>query len=224
MTTHETFKKRVRARMAATGEKYTQARTALLHPHQPTQPAGWVSSPDVGDDSMLAATGHRWDEWVVIIDAGPGRDATHAEIAAWVEANSDIGPWWSQGVAVGYERITGKRLPGQMPDGTFSVSASRSLAVTTAQLRDLTEDDDTRAALLPDVTATRLSRPGVKSPRFAVTDSADGADLGVLLLRVDPAGAKAKLTVTHEKLPSRIAADAWKAFWTTWLAELDGVL
>ncbi|MFW2513717.1 DUF4287 domain-containing protein [Demequina sp. SO4-13] len=221
MTTQESFKKRVRTRMAKTGEKYSAARRALLPPPSSANAsAGWVSQPESTDEQVSKATGRTWDEWVAVIDAGPGRDATHTEIAAWLNEHTDIGGWWAQGVTVGYERITGKRLPGQMPDGTFTISRSRTIATPPDALKALIEDDQSRAALLPDVVATRTSKPGVKSPRYALTDAKDGAALGSVLFNFDRATTGTRLTVSHERIATYAATEPWKEFWAQWLTEL----
>lgn len=221
MTTQEAFKKRIRARMATTGEKYSAARRALLPPPPSADaPAGWVSQPQSTDAQVSKATGRTWDEWVAAIDAGPGRDATHTEIAAWVNANSDIGGWWAQGVTVGYERITGKRLPGQMPDGTFTVSRSRTIAQAPDALKALVEDDESRAALLPDMGTTRASKAGVKSPRYTLTGAKDGTPIGTALFNFDPAPTGTRLTIAHEKIATQTATEPWKDFWTEWLTAL----
>ena len=67
-------------------------------------------------------------------------------------------------MTVGYERITGLRLPGQMPDGTFTVSRSRIVALLPADVRAMLLDDAARAELLPGFeTALRL-KPEVRAP------------------------------------------------------------
>lgn len=191
------------------------------HLNSEPSPANDVSGqPPHSDQAIQDGTGRSWDQWVAAIDAGPGREATHTHIAAWVEANSDVGPWWAQGVTVGYERLTGRRLPGQMPDGTFSVSRSRTFATSEAAFRERFEGDPSRADLSPDIVAIRVSKPGVKAPRYALSDKAAGAELGALQLSVNATGAKTRLTVTHTRLPHFDAAEAWKSFWSAWLDQL----
>ncbi|SKC66832.1 hypothetical protein [Krasilnikoviella flava] len=221
MTTQESFKKRVRARMVATGERYGAARRTLLAQASPSDaPAAraWASEPDLSDDTIRASTGRAWDEWVALVDAGPGRDAGHTAIAAWVGEHPGVSGWWAQSVTVGYERITGLRVPGQRPDGTFSVSRSRLLDLDPAELRALLDDDGDRADLVPGLVLAPRSRAGVKSPRFRVSD-ADG-EHGVVMFSLDPAGSRLRLTVTHERLGSATGAEQWREFWSEWLAAL----
>ncbi|WP_084130266.1 hypothetical protein [Demequina sp. NBRC 110055] len=181
---------------------------------------GWVSDPEIADASLVEATGRGWDAWVAIIDAGPASGADHTAIADWVKAETDIVSWWwAQAVTIGYERITGLRLPGQMKDGTFTVSRTRTLSVDVASARETFEDAGRLAQSDPGLTLTRVSKPGVKTPRFSAAD-ATGTPLGSVTFTADPAKSGAKLTVTHEKLPTAQAADAWKAYWAEWISRL----
>lgn len=178
----------------------------------------WASEPEHPDDAIRARTGRGWAEWVELIDAGPGRNAGHPAIARWVREQG-VDAWWSQAVTVGFERITGLRLPGQMADGTFSVSRSRTLRWTEEGLRGAIEDDTRRTDFVPELQLTPRSRPGVKSPRFAA--NRNGEPVGVVMFALDPvAGGRTRVTVTHERLASADDADRWKAWWGDWLAAL----
>jgi hypothetical protein len=191
---------------------------------EPPRTRVWVSEPETPDRSIVEATGKHWEEWVDLIDAGPGRSAGHTAIAAWVLSEHGLGGWWGQGVAVGYERITGLRVPGQMPDGTFTISRSKIFQLEASAVRSALVDDASRAALVPGFVTALRSKPGSKSPRFTLSGSTDDGPisvLGVILVTLDPAPKeRLRLTVTHEKLPSAEAGEHWKAHWGTWL---DGV-
>lgn len=220
MTKQESFKRRIRKRMAHTGERYGAARRALMSPGGRTDghARGWVSEPEQSDATISSATGLSWDDWVHVLDAeGPGRSASHTEIAAWVRQAHGVDDWWSQGVAVGYRRIIGARLPGQMPDGTFTISRSRTLDLDVTAMRELATTEET---LFPGLRATLRSRPGTKSLRFTLADAQTGTDAGVLGIGFYPAGTANRVTVTHEKLASPEACEHWKEFWAEWLTVL----
>lgn len=235
MTTQEAFKKRVRERMRKTGERYGAARRALISAAEARASAAgggargataasgarsWVAQPQHSDALVREKTGRGWDEWVDAIDAGPGRAAGHTAIAEWLRGQG-VDAWWAQGVTVGFERITGLRLPGQMPDGTFTVSRSRVVGLPPIEVRALLMDDDSRSELLPGFEATLRSKPGVKTPGFELRR--DGELLGRVSFAFDPAsGERTNLTATHAKLPTLEEADHWKAFWAEWLAALEG--
>ncbi|WP_084102793.1 hypothetical protein [Demequina sp. NBRC 110051] len=181
---------------------------------------GWISDPEIADTSLVEATGRGWDAWVAIIDAGPAAGKDHTAIADWVKAETDIVSWWwAQAVTVGYERITGLRLPGQMKDGTFTVSRTRTLSVDVPSAREVFEDEARLAASTLGLTLARSSKPGVKTPRFLAAD-ATLTPLGHVTFTADPSKSGAKLTVTHEKLPTAQAAEAWKAYWAEWISRL----
>lgn len=216
MTTQESFKKRIRARMAKTGERYSAARRALIH--QTEGPASWVSQPEASEEAIQKNTGRGWDEWVALIDAGPGREAGHTAIAAWTRDEHGVGAWWAQSVTVGYERITGIRLPGEMPDGTFTVSRTRVLDLDAADFRAALLDGERRAELVPDVTTTLRSKATAKSLRFDATRAGDA--VGIVAFALDPVKDRTRLTVTHEKLPTPDDGEQWKQTWADWLASL----
>lgn len=178
----------------------------------------WVAQPPIDDVRLTESTGRGWDEWTGLVDAGPGPDAGHTAIARWLVNAHGVDAWWAQGITVGYERIRGLRLPGQMPDGTFSVSRSRTLGIPDAELRAVLLDDDRRAELLGEVTTRLASKPDAKSLRFRVRSS--GQDAGVVAFAFARAGERTKLTVTHEKLPSPEEAERWKSHWSAWLEGL----
>jgi|SRR5690625_1880203 len=185
-----------------------------------TKKPGWVAAPEASDAVVTDKTGRSWDEWVALIDAGPGRGAGHTAIATWLREAHGVGAWWAQGVTVGYERITGIRLPGQMPDGTFTVSRSRTIPGDRDDLRARLLDDGARGALLAGVATTLRSAPTAKHLRFDVTE--DGAGAGILAVATYAAKNGVKVVLTHEKLTSPEAAERWKSHWAAWLENMSG--
>lgn len=217
MTTQENFKKRIRTRMAKTGERYSAARRVLIA--QAEGPDAWVSQPEASEEAVRENTGHGWNEWVALIDAGPGRDAGHTAIATWVRDEHDVGSWWAQGVTVGYERITGIRLPGEMPDGTFTISRTRVLDLDASDFRAALLDDALRADLIPNLATTLRSKATAKSLRFDVEQR--GETVGIVAFALDAVKERIRLTVTHEKLATPDDGELWKAHWAAWLAALQ---
>ncbi|TLP79389.1 DUF4287 domain-containing protein [Nesterenkonia sphaerica] len=224
MSDHKPELTRLQQQMRPSAERYAQLRPLVLGESAPDHDGGSAtSSPEFSDETIRAKTGHDWQEWVALIDAGPGRDAGHTAIATWVGEEHGVPGWWAQGVTVGYERITGRRLPGEMPDGTFTISRSKTIGLEWTQLRGLLDDPAARSALLPAMIADERSKPGVKAPKFTLTDPETRTGLGVLQFSSVPAKAGGRLTVTHEKLSSPERAEAWKQFWAAWLDDLAAV-
>lgn len=229
MTKQESFKRRVRERMEKTGERYGAARRALLGgfvDNGPTSgdagPAGRVraSQPEVNDLSVQRATGRDWDEWCDLIDTWPGRDGGHAAIAAHVAEVYGVGGWWSHGVAVGYERITGRRGVNQMADGTFSAGKTRTVTVDVDALRASIIDDLDRRELFPGLETTLRSKPTSKALRVGV--AIDGEAIGSVLFSFAPKGdGRVVISLSHDGLPDSAAVERWKQYWADWLAAVD---
>jgi hypothetical protein len=69
MTTQESFKRRIRTRMAKAGERHGAARRVLIE-QAPTQGGRtWAAEPEMRYETVRSATGRGWDEWCDVIDA-----------------------------------------------------------------------------------------------------------------------------------------------------------
>jgi len=169
VTKQESFKRRIRARMTTTGECYAEARWVLTAQSTPsTTTRSWVAAPKLSDDAIRAGTGQSCEDWCVLIDQFPGRADGHAAIAQNVGNDHGVGGWWAQAVTVGYERITGLRLPHQMPDGTFTANKSGTVTIESDLLRRLLLDDDDRAQLFPNVPTELNSKLTARAIRVTI--------------------------------------------------------
>ncbi|NLU80934.1 hypothetical protein HCA58_21765 [Micromonospora sp. HNM0581] len=87
------------------------------------------------------ATNRSWDEWLKFMDRIDAKNLDHHGIALKVHeelCGTGIEPlgWWTQAVTVAYEQYSGKRIPGQRPDGTFQTSVSKSTKLAMKELMD----------------------------------------------------------------------------------------
>lgn len=178
-------------------------------------------------DAIAAATGISWPDWAAWLDAHDGDSLGHAEIASLAHDRLTAGDrsdvanaaWWAQGVTVAYEQQIGRRLPGQRQDGTFSVSASRTLPV------DPQKAMDAWVAQVGDRTVL-AERTLAGPPRTSSTDRrsywrigfTDGSSLQLAVEQV-PSGSR--LTVTHEGLASPEEREAARTVWKATLAHLS---
>lgn len=212
MTKNEAFKKRIRTRMEKTGERYNAARRALIDPAPVDE---WVSHPEVPDESVVAATGKTWNEWRAALDGWGATEHDHPTIAAHLGAHHGLDGWWSQTVTGGYERITGRRLPNQMADGTFTAIKSRTMLGSPHQLRVLLNNDAERAELFGGRPTEARSKPGVKVPRFAIGP-------GIAKISVtDKGDGRMTVSIQHERLPTADDVTEWKFFWSEWLDAIE---
>jgi hypothetical protein len=216
MTRQETFKRRIRQRMENTGERYGAARRALVEKSEIQDRREWVSEPEMAEDTLREATVRGWDEWCDIIDGWPGTAEGHTAIATFLREDHDVEGWWAQTITVGYERISGMRLPYQQPDGTFSASKSRTLTADAALLRELLLVDADRVELFPGIETDLKSRPTAKTLRVGI-----GPGTAQIAIEALDDG-RAKVSIAHDKLPSPDSVDEWKAYWADWLEAIDG--
>lgn len=211
MTKQESFKNRIRVRMETTGERYATARRSLIERSAKRTGRAWVSEPEVQDDKLREMTGRGWNEWCDLIEASLSPAEGHTAIASELRERHEVDSWWAQTITVGYERITGIRLPHQQPDGTFTANKSKTMEIDGDELRRWLLDAETRTVLFPGHTTVLRSKPQSKSVRFSMGP-------GVALVTMDPGGpGRVKITVNHEKLPSFEDVAEWKFYWADWL-------
>jgi hypothetical protein len=214
MTRNESFKRRIRARMAKTGEKYNAARRALIEQARDHDALDWASEPEHPDEVVRSNTGRGWEEWRALIDTWPGHEDGHAAVAAWLQEEHGVPGWWAQSVTVGWERITGRRLPNQVADGTFTANKSATITLDHDALREMLLDEAGRADLFPGLDPHLRSRPTSKNVRI-------GLEQGVAEFDLAPKeDGRVTVTVSHAKLTSPEDVAQWKQFWGDWLEAL----
>jgi hypothetical protein len=231
MTTQKDLKRVVRARMKKTGESYTSARAQLMRKPklQSAKPApvAALSAPAVSeygkiagmsDDVISEKTGCTWEKWVYALDRRGADTLTHREIADVIRTKFKVGPWWTQAVAVGYERIKGLRGKNQGRDGTFEATKSRTFNVNVETLYEAWAKAATRKKWLAEAVKVRTAT----APRSMRLDWPDG---GIVAVGFYPKGkGKSSVAVQHAKLPDREAATRMKESWAARFDALREVL
>jgi hypothetical protein len=175
----------------------------------------WAAEPEISDETVRSTTGRSWNEWCDLIDAWPGHTAGHSAIAGYVEAEQSVDAWWAQTVTIGYERITGARLPYQQPDGSFTASRSRTVSVDADILRGLLLDDRDRGDLFPELETELRSRLTSKAVRIAI-----GSGVATISLDQRDDG-RTRVAIHHQRLPSPTEVEYWQGYWSEWLSALD---
>lgn len=233
MPTNKDFKKLVRARMSKTGEAYTAARAHLLRTPlgvatvtvsapaaAPAPPAtiDYATLAGISDAAVKNATGCTWEKWVWVLDRSDAADLSHRALAEQVQKTWKVSDWWAQSVAVGYERIKGRRAIGQRLSGAYEATKSKTIAAPAARIYKAFADLRQRRKWLPGTPVTvRKGTPG-KSVRMTWDD---GTSVEVWLT---PKGAKTQTAIAHRKLTGRDDVDRRKAFWSEKLAALASVV
>jgi hypothetical protein len=236
MTRQKSFKRRVRARMDKTSERYGAARRQLLAKAADDARAEAAPAPTPGtaalppaapgakrpysDEVVHSNTGRTWDEWFALLDAWDAVRRPHPEIARWLMQEHGVGGWWAQGVTVAYEQARGLRAPGQRRDGSWEVTATKTVAVPVDRLSAAFTDPELRERWLPGASfEVRTVRPG-RSIRANWDDGSTRLDIGFTAI----GHAKSQVAVAHQRIPDPGTADRLRAFWRERVAVLKQVL
>jgi hypothetical protein len=170
-------------------------------------------------DGVRRGTGRERDEWFALLDAWGAGGRQYREIADWLVGEHDLSRWWAQKLIVEYEQARGLRPPGVRPDGTFEVSASKTIAVPVKRLYDAFVDAGQRRKWLTEGMSLRTSQ-GSRSARF----DWEGGSTRVSAEFIGKGPAKSAVAVAHERLPDADQAEATKAMWRERLAALKSFL
>jgi hypothetical protein len=224
MTKQKSFKERIRARMDKTGESYATARRRLVEKSEAEarrrRSPRTISGIRTRDASVRANTGRGWSEWFKVLDKWGAKDRKHREIARWLADEHEVDGWWAQSITVAYEQKRGMRAPGQGPDGTYSVSASKTIAVPVDSLFEAFRERRVRRRWLGEhQLRIRTARPA-KSMTAAWEDASTRLTLGFY----DKGPAKSQVALAHEKIADPRRADELKAFWRERLRALKDLL
>jgi hypothetical protein len=214
MTERKSFKKRVRARMEKTGERYTAARRHVVGdaPEPEHEPVDVASIGLTSDETLAERTGRRWNEWIAILDEWGAVDRPHGEIAAHLMEAHGVAGWWSQQITVGYERARGLRDVGQRRGGGYDANASKTVNVPVDRLYE--------AFLALDLPLTLRTAQPNRSARF---DWEDGATRVIVGFEAK-GDAKSMVAVQHERLPDAETAERTKQQWRERLGALKAEL
>ena len=178
------------------------------------------TEPGGSGERMRRATGRDQEGWFGVLDTWGAGGRPYREIAAWLTGEHGLSNWWAQKIIVEYEQARGLRAAGVRPDGTFTVGASKTVAVPVHRLFAAFVDADVRELWLPGaVVRERTSQPG-RSARFDWDDGATRVNISVAAAGED----RSQAAVEHERLPDAQTAEQTKAYWRERLEVLKTVL
>lgn len=169
---------------------------------------------------LYRATGRDRNEWFTVLDEWGATGRPFREIADWLTGEHGMSKWWAQKLIVEYEQARGVRAAGARSGGTFTVTASKTVAVPADRLFEAFVDVDLRERWLPGaVMRQRTSQPG-RSARFDWDGGASRVNVGF----VAKGESKSEVAVEHERLPDTPAADDAKRYWQEHLEALKTLL
>ena len=171
-------------------------------------------------ETVKRATGRDQAEWYRLLDGwgAPGRP--FKEISEWLTGEHGVSRWWAQKLIVEYEQDRGIRPAGVRSNGTFEISASRTVGVPAQQLFDAFVDPRLRRRWLADEKLTLRTSHAPRSARF----DWESGESRVAVSVEEKDQSKTTVTVIHERLRSQQKAQETKAMWIQRLGELKTLL
>ena len=175
------------------------------------------------DAAMIKATGKALGEWCAILDGRGAPSLTHREIARVLHEEYGVPGWWSQMVTVEYERKTGRRETGQLANGEFRTTVSKTLkgtmdAVLDRWLAALPDGDD---AAFDGVRFASEPSVGRREKRYSWRVLlADGARVTVFISAKPGVPEATLLAVETGKLGGQAGIARWKAYWKGYVARI----
>jgi uncharacterized protein YndB with AHSA1/START domain len=206
--------------MEKTGESYTAARAMLLAGDEPK--GGDRPRLATSDEEIRRRTGRGWEGWFDALDQWGATERPHREIARRVAAQLDVESlaWDAQAITGSYELTRGLRAPGERADGSFTATASKTVAVPVELLYDAFVDASERQRWLPD---GRLRERTATRPRAARFDWDDGETRVHVGFEARDDG-RSRLALEHVRLPGAVETERMKAYWRAALGELKSML
>ncbi|KLU08125.1 hypothetical protein [Kocuria sp. SM24M-10] len=172
---------------------------------------------------ITEATGIPWETWTARLEAHGARRMSHAQIAGHLAEQLDgvvANPgWWAQQITVAYEQHIGARRPGQAGDGSWAVSAGRTVPGTADEVLARWEDLMGGAAEVAGVASE--GPPGTSATgtwRYWRVRLVDGSRVTVHLRAKDDD--RCTVGVSHTGLASPEDVEHRRAFWKERLREL----
>jgi hypothetical protein len=212
---------------AASASKLAAAKQSATGKPLPAAPSPATKKParksikeaaGVSTDAVARRTGKSWDDWFEVLDSAGAATLDQRGVIAILAQKHGIGPWWQQMIAVGYESLRSKSDKPPAADG-FHINSSCTLDAPLTRVFRLWNDAGERARWLADdrfvvraITADKVIRArwGKGTSHVAVSFSEKSG--------------KTEVSVEHQQIESRGAADQMKAYWEKKLGLLDQAL
>lgn len=172
--------------------------------------------------AIESSTGISWQEWTEYL--GDYRELDHKAMAKKAfeklsAASSVSNPgWWAQNVTVAYEQHIGRRTPGQLKDGSFSVSVTKTIDSDMDTAMELWQKlvdglDDSGGQVISEVEVSKTEKW-----RYWRANMSDGTRL-IVSTQNKPSGGKSILSITQSKLSDAKNVEKRRTYWKRILSE-----
>lgn len=168
------------------------------------------------DAALKKATGKDWLEWIAILEEWGVKERSYLEITSYLASEFGLNDWWSQGITVGYERMTVRRSVGQLSQGTVSASINKTINASIKLTHSTLVDELLRYQWLAGSVVRLRTSLAPKIARF--DDYEARVIIAFSLTREDDNRTAVRLQA--DKLTSVEAGEKWKAAWEPRLERL----
>lgn len=93
----------------------------------------------VSAESVKKHTKRDWDVWVETLNTLGCQSLSHQDLVKLLKTKFRLTAWWQQEVARGYQIAIGLRIASQTLKGTYTTTATKSIAVTASKIFSLME-------------------------------------------------------------------------------------
>ncbi len=177
----------------------------------------------------------------MLLTKAGAKNWTHRETAAYLKKKYKLSLWWQQGVTLGFEIGTGKRIEGQSLKGDYSITATRSLPISAVKLWRLVISKPGMQAWLKPLSPFDLE-PGaeyeceggifgqvrtLKAPervRLSWQDTDWPKPTVISLAFVPRPGEKSIFVIQHTGLKTAAQREQMRAHWKAAIADLAALL
>ncbi len=169
-------------------------------------------------NAIAEATGMTWATWCKNLDAVDGKSLSHAEIVKAARRIKPVTGWWAQGIAVAYEQHIGRRKPGQLGDGSYSASATRTVIASREEAFERWNDF---AATMSAIGGSTFSGESIVShtPKRSYWKRLCSNGSKAIVSFEDRPNERVLIAVEHQKLKTETTLAKTKVAWVATLAD-----
>jgi len=178
---------------------------------------GWP--PAIGEEKVKAATGRGWMGWFVILNNMKATTLPHKEVARRLKEEHGAPAWWSQMIAVSYERARGGRKTNERAGGTFAVNVTKVMPASLPKLFATATAEKTRKDWFPPGAFEETSKTTDKYWR-GKWKGAQKLEFGFLA----KGDGKSQIALEISKLESAEAVETARAMWKKAVEKLVAAL
>ena len=188
------------------------------------------------NERVASVTGRSMEAWYDAIAEAGLAEAPHPEIAAFLEKEHGVDPWWAQELTVEYEKSIGRRVVGQTADGLFQIGVSRTINSALPELWQRIVGSAGLQLLLgeaPQGSVEELSGSTSEGIRYELTTYVPDSHLrmrfalpvwersSILQIRLTAKEPNRTIVTFHqERLPTQDAREEMRARWKKVLSSL----